>query len=38
MTASGFVLRTLMPLIISDEELNEGLEILSAAFDDVLNC
>jgi len=36
MTASGFVLRTLMPLIISDEELNEGLEILTAAFDDFL--
>ncbi|MFO7982985.1 MAG: 4-aminobutyrate--2-oxoglutarate transaminase [Desulfuromonadales bacterium] len=36
MTASGFVLRTLMPLMISDEDLDEGLEILSAALDDVL--
>ena len=36
MTASGFVLRTLMPLIISDEELDEGLDILSAALGDVL--
>ncbi len=31
MTASGYTLRTLMPLVISDEELGEGLEILSAA-------
>jgi len=31
MTASGNVLRTLMPLVINDEELERGLNILSDA-------
>nr|NIQ93137.1 aminotransferase class III-fold pyridoxal phosphate-dependent enzyme [Desulfuromonadales bacterium]NIR33255.1 aminotransferase class III-fold pyridoxal phosphate-dependent enzyme [Desulfuromonadales bacterium]NIS39486.1 aminotransferase class III-fold pyridoxal phosphate-dependent enzyme [Desulfuromonadales bacterium] len=35
MTASGFVLRTLMPLTISDAELEEGLRILSEAAADL---
>lgn len=35
MTASGCVLRTLMPLTITDAELDKGLEILSKAIDTV---
>lgn len=31
MTASGNVIRTLMPLVISDEDLRQGLAILAAA-------
>jgi 4-aminobutyrate aminotransferase/(S)-3-amino-2-methylpropionate transaminase len=31
MTASGHVIRTLMPLTISDDELDRGLGILAAA-------
>jgi 4-aminobutyrate aminotransferase/(S)-3-amino-2-methylpropionate transaminase len=31
MTASGNVLRTLMPLVIGDEDLDRGLEILTRA-------
>ena len=29
MSASGNVIRTLMPLVISDEDLTRGLEILA---------
>jgi len=35
MTASGNVLRTLMPLVIRDEELDRGLDALEAAMADV---
>ena len=31
MTANGNVIRTLMPLVISDEELERGLDILEAS-------
>lgn len=31
MTASGNVVRTLMPLVISAEDLEKGLDILAAA-------
>jgi 4-aminobutyrate aminotransferase/(S)-3-amino-2-methylpropionate transaminase len=31
MTASGYVIRTLMPLVISDADLEKGLSILSDA-------
>ena len=34
MTASGNVIRTLMPLVISDEELSRALDILARALDD----
>jgi 4-aminobutyrate aminotransferase/(S)-3-amino-2-methylpropionate transaminase len=35
MTASGNVLRTLMPLVISDEELRRGLDALERAMSEV---
>jgi len=35
MSASGYVLRTLMPLTLSDDELDRGLGILTEAVETV---
>ena len=33
----GNVIRTLMPLVVTDAELEEGLDVLEAALDEVTN-